>query len=77
MPTYDYHCPDCRTQFQVHHAMAAASPDCPVCGALPQRVILAAPAVHGRMARGRESAIRTFEKQGAGLAHGPCCPCCH
>jgi putative FmdB family regulatory protein len=77
MPTYDYRCPNCHTQFQAQHAMTAAKPDCPACGAPPDQVILSAPAVHGNMARGREAASRTFEKQEISIGHGPGCPCCH
>jgi putative FmdB family regulatory protein len=77
MPTYDYRCPNCQTEFQAYHAMTASAPTCPECGALPQRLILAAPAVHGHMARGREAAVRTFEKQETRAGHGPGCPCCH
>ena len=77
MPTYDYRCPACDGVFQAHHAMAASTPDCPVCGSVPVRVILSAPAVHGHMARGREAAVQTFEKQEARTGHGPGCPCCH
>lgn len=77
MPTYDYRCPDCHTLFQAYHAMTAREPHCPVCGAAPVRIILSAPAVHGYMARGREAAARTFEKQNTETGHGPGCPCCH
>lgn len=77
MPTYDYRCTHCDAQFQTRHAMTAAGSPCPFCGATARRVILAAPAVHGRMARGREAAVRTLERQGQRIAHDPGCPCCH
>jgi putative FmdB family regulatory protein len=77
MPTYDYHCPNCQTLFQASHAIGDQGPDCPDCGATPERVILSAPAVHGHMAQGREAAMRTFEKQETRTGHGPRCPCCH
>lgn len=77
MPTYDYRCPNCHTLFQARHAMAAGGPDCPACGTAPERVILSAPAVHGHMARGRESAARIFERQETETRHGPGCSCCH
>jgi putative FmdB family regulatory protein len=77
MPTYDYRCSSCGTLFQARHTMDAARPKCPSCGGLPVRLILSAPAVHGYMARGREAAVRTFEKQETGAGHGPGCPCCH
>lgn len=77
MPTYDYRCPKCSTQFQAQHAIAAGAPDCPSCGMRPELVFLSAPAVHGRTAQGREAAVRTFEQQEARNAHGPGCPCCH
>ncbi|MEA3275179.1 MAG: zinc ribbon domain-containing protein [Pseudomonadota bacterium] len=65
MPTYDYRCPNCQAQFQARHAVTAEGPTCPACGAEPERIILSAPAVQGRMAQGREAAMRTFEKQQA------------
>jgi putative FmdB family regulatory protein len=77
MPTYDYRCPKCHTQFQANHAMTAEQPACPACGTTPNKVILSAPSVHGQMAQGREKAIQTFEAQEARNAHGPGCPCCH
>lgn len=77
MPTYDYRCTNCLTLFQAYHAMSVGGPDCSACGAQPERVILSAPAVHGHMARGREEAACTLEKQETRTGHGPGCPCCH
>lgn len=77
MPTYDYFCPNCQTRFQAQHAINAETPVCGGCSGLPIRVILTAPAVHGRMARGREAAARTFEPRTDRTGHGPGCPCCH
>ena len=77
MPSYDYRCTQCRAEFQARHGMTAKGPPCPACGAAAERVILAAPAVHGYMARGREAAVHTFEHQETHRAHGPGCPCCH
>jgi len=75
MPTYDYRCVRCRTQFEVRHGLAAPAPVCPQCGGEVRRLIRTAPAVHGHMARGRELAVRSLEPRRAG--HGPDCPCCH
>jgi putative FmdB family regulatory protein len=76
MPTYDFGCSACGNRFEGRRAMAAPNPACPVCGAATEQLYLSAPAVHGRMARGREQAVRTLEpKMTAG--HGPSCPCCH
>lgn len=77
MPTYEYRCPDCQTDFQAHHAIAQTRPDCPACGARPERVFLTAPAVHGQMAQGRSAAALTLEHQADRNVHGPGCPCCH
>jgi putative FmdB family regulatory protein len=77
MPSYDYRCTQCRTQFQARHRMSAAGPPCPICASAAERIILAAPVVHGYMARGREAAVRTYEHQETGRLHGPGCPCCH
>lgn len=77
MPTYDYRCTKCQTQFQAKHAMNGVKPDCPHCGNEPDKVILCAPAVHGSMAQGRKAAESTFEKQESMNSHGPGCPCCH
>jgi len=77
MPTYDYRCPKCQTQFEAQHTLSADIPLCPACGCTPEKVILSAPAVHGRVAQGREEAVRLLEKQTTANAHGPGCPCCH
>jgi putative FmdB family regulatory protein len=76
MPTYDYRCTDCHHLFQARHPVTADKPDCPECGATPERLILSAPAFHGHMAQGREAAVRTLEKPEAAGGHGPGCPCC-
>ncbi len=76
MPSYDYLCPSCRQRSELRHAMDAAAPRCGVCGTILKRVVLSAPAVHGRMARGREAAMRSLGP-GPGRGHGKGCPCCH
>lgn len=76
MPTYDYRCRTCSTTFQAFHAIDHGAPACPACGGAPDRIILTAPAVHGRMAQGREAAVQTLERQASASAHGPGCPCC-
>jgi putative FmdB family regulatory protein len=77
MPIYDYRCPSCGLQFEARQAIAAADPDCPVCGGRVEKVILTAPAMHGRMAHGRELAMRSLDpKPGSGAhVHGPGCGC--
>lgn len=78
MPTYDYCCIHCHTQFEAHHPVTGTPPDCPACGGQTEKVILAAPAIHGYMARGRELAMRSLApKAGANEhVHGPGCGCC-
>lgn len=71
MPTYDYQCSTCKNRFEATRAILAAAPPCPLCGSKTGRVILAAPAVHGGMARGRELAARSLPQCGKGCR---CCP---
>jgi putative FmdB family regulatory protein len=75
MPVYDFGCRSCGNRFEGRRAMAAQNPACPACGAETDQLHLSAPAVHGRMARGRDEAARTLEPKTKG--HGPSCPCCH
>lgn len=77
MPIYDYCCGQCEAQFESRHAATADPPACPRCGGAVRRIFLSAPAVHGRMARGRDAAARTLEAAPATPRHGPGCPCCH
>ena len=76
MPSYDYYCQRCSTQFEARHPIATPRPPCPGCGGAVRLVFLHAPAVHGHMARGRELAVRTLEPP-PDARHGPHCPCCH
>lgn len=71
MPSYDYLCPDCRTQFEANHPINAAPPTCIVCGGRARRIILSPPAVHGFQARGRDAAARSLPECGKGCR---CCP---
>ena len=77
MPTYDYRCLDCQQQLEVQHAIQKESPACPTCGGRMEKVMLAAPAMHGHMARGRERAMRSLDPApGASPhTHGPGCQC--
>ena len=77
MPSYDYRCTRCHSQFEARHAIAAPRPTCPSCGAEPVLVFVSAPAVHGYMARGRELAVRSLEPKQRPTGHAPGCPCCH
>ena len=76
MPTYDYRCKRCSAAFEANHGIAASPPSCPQCGGSVEQVFLAAPAVHGYMARGREMAARTLEPTAPAKRHGPGCACC-
>jgi len=71
MPTYDYRCLNCRTQFEASHAITAAAPHCASCGGKAERVLLSPPAVHGLQARGRDAAARSLPECGKGCR---CCP---
>jgi len=77
MPSYDYRCTRCHTQFEARHGIAAARPACPRCGGDAKLAFVSAPAVHGHMARGRELAVRSLEPKRHPAGHGPGCPCCH
>lgn len=72
MATYDYECTRCGIRFEAVHAIDAHKPDCPACCGEVRQLILSAPAVHGRMARGRELAVRALAPQ---HVHGPGCGC--
>lgn len=79
MPTYDYQCIHCGTQFETRHAIDARRPQCPVCGEDVRQLILSPPAAHGYMARGRELAMQSLQPK-AGQEqprHGPRCSCCN
>lgn len=71
MPTYDYRCILCHTDFEAHHGLSAPAPACHRCGGEARRVYLSAPAVHGAMARGRDLAVRSLPECGKGCR---CCP---
>ena len=71
MPTYDYRCTRCDSNFQIVHSINAAVPDCPRCAGSMRRLILSAPALHGGMARGREQAVGSLPECGKGCR---CCP---
>jgi putative FmdB family regulatory protein len=77
MPLYDYRCNACGTLFEVQQRMHSASPRCPACGATTTKEFHAAPAVHGDMARGRESAVQSLQplESASTHKHGPDCGC--
>lgn len=77
MPTYDYLCTQCKLQFEARHSINASNPDCSACGGAAEKVILSAPAMHGKMARGRDLAMRSLQpKPGQEKhIHGAGCGC--
>ncbi|WP_414718140.1 FmdB family zinc ribbon protein [Thiocapsa sp. UBA6158] len=79
MPIYDYRCTCCQTSFERSQSMNAEPPSCPACGGTTARVFLCAPAVHGRMARGRDQAVRSLQPADTprGHQHGAGCGCGH
>jgi putative FmdB family regulatory protein len=79
MPIYDYRCMQCETVFEASHTMSEPAPNCPNCGGQAQKTILAAPAIHGQMAQGRELAMRSLlppSMEATSNGHGPGCSCC-
>lgn len=77
MPTYDYKCTQCLTQFVAQHAIATSSPACPACGGMVRKLILSPPATHGSMAQGRQLAMDSLRPGQEKHAHGPGCGCAH
>ncbi len=71
MPTYDYRCLSCQGEFEARHGMSAPAPRCVICGGASQRLLRAPPAVHGKLARGRELAAQSLPECGKGCR---CCP---
>ena len=71
MPTYDYRCLDCQALFEVRHRTTERPSACPSCGGWIERVFLEAVAIHGTVARGRETAARSLPQCGKGCR---CCP---
>lgn len=70
MPTYNYRCNACDTTFEAFHGMNEKYPDCEECGGATTR-LPSAPAIHGAMAHGRDAAVNSLPKCGAGCR---CCP---
>ena len=60
-PTYDYHCLQCDNHVTIRYRISAPRPCCPHCQGPLRPVISAAPAIHARMAHGREDAVRVLE----------------
>lgn len=71
MPTYDYRCQDCDTEFQAFHGMTEPAPECGDCGGEVERAWITAPAFHGAGAVGRSAAANSLPQCGAGCR---CCP---
>ncbi len=69
MPMYDFHCPSCGHRFEAICPSDGPSPPCPACSRTPHRQV-GAPAVHGAMSRGRESAMASLQ-----TASRPCPAC--
>ena len=68
MPIYEYHCPDCSTEFEklVRLSEANATPDCPACGAKHAQKKLSAFALSGG---------RTGASVATGSCGGRCAGC--
>ena len=77
MPLYDYRCACCGAAFEVQHPISAGTPPCPHCKGEAVKVFLTAPAVHDKMARGRELAVQSLQptRPEGGHQHGPGCGC--
>ncbi len=63
MPTYDYQCQACKTDFTAMHKISEPAPACPECGAADVKKQLSAPAVHG----GGHKAAPMPSGQGCGM----------
>ncbi|OZA29852.1 MAG: hypothetical protein B7X93_05345 [Hydrogenophilales bacterium 17-61-9] len=71
MPIYDYECRSCSARFEAFHPIGAPAPGCPRCNGAARKLVLAAPVIHGEMARGRERAVSSLPVCGKGCS---CCP---
>lgn len=68
MPTYDYHCNQCQSDFSAMHKMSEPAPQCPQCGG-PVTKKLSAPAVHHA---GGQAASATAPVASHGCGAGSC-----
>jgi putative FmdB family regulatory protein len=72
MPTYGYQCLQCSQQFEARYPINASNPGCPACGGATEKVILSAPAAHGRELAMRSLAPKSRHEK---HVHGPGCSC--
>lgn len=77
MPTYDYLCTECKLQFEARHPINVPNPNCLGCGCATEKIILSAPAAHGKMARGRDLAMLSLQPKPNQVKHihKPECGC--
>ncbi|WP_443081457.1 FmdB family zinc ribbon protein [Thiohalorhabdus sp.] len=69
MPLFDFECPFCHHLSEHRWQAGTPQPTCPNCGHSMKKQV-SAPAVHGAMAQGRESAVRSLV---TGKAASHCC----
>ena len=69
MSVFDFDCIFCGHRSERRWRAETPLPKCSNCGH-PMKKRPSAPAVHGAMARGRESAVRSLD---TGKGPGPCC----
>ncbi|HCA27944.1 MAG TPA: zinc ribbon domain-containing protein [Betaproteobacteria bacterium] len=62
MPIYDYACSNCEHRFEARHPADHWIAHCPACGGAVKK-LLSAPAIHGKMARGRETAMASLNRE--------------
>lgn len=73
MALYEFHCPECTSNFDLRRPMAEADDlaPCPECGSLLTERVFTAPAIAGRANAPVETATSNGKRK-----HAMGCPCC-
>jgi len=70
MPTYDYECMPCNLRLEARHSINTQAPNCPQCDGTLTRLILSAPAAHGRKDANRQYAHSSRSRGEASISMG-------